>query len=273
MRAGSARRTLRLPKTSSVLVRRCTRLLLLPVESRGRMTSRAATTGLPQPDQYFRPTSLAPDEQPGQGHRDLGVAPPDCTAATTARRHEGAVQPDGQGVTRCAPTPTATPHHSQAPTARTPGYDLTLAPRPTAPTPRQGIPAQTPGSAPHRSIHPSPGPAPGEGKSELGLPTNPRRTSRLGREGCRLHRLADPHRRRHRPRTHTRIQHLGTVAPLPSRGHAGLRLLRNRHAHRHPHVRAGSDRARSAPDPHPRRDTTSDRGLGNPSHPQPRHGP
>jgi putative transposase len=51
----------------------------------------------------FAPTSLAPDDRPGQGHRDPGVAPPNCSPATTTRRHEDAVQPTDRALLAALP--------------------------------------------------------------------------------------------------------------------------------------------------------------------------
>nr|CEL19719.1 hypothetical protein [Kibdelosporangium sp. MJ126-NF4]CTQ96944.1 hypothetical protein [Kibdelosporangium sp. MJ126-NF4] len=56
------------------------------------MTGRAAATGIPWPDQYLRPASPAPHEQPDKDIEILVFAAPDRSAATTTRRHEGAVQ-------------------------------------------------------------------------------------------------------------------------------------------------------------------------------------
>lgn len=47
-------------------------------QSHGKMTDRAAATGPPRPHQHHRPTPPTPDDRSGQGHRDLGVAPPDA---------------------------------------------------------------------------------------------------------------------------------------------------------------------------------------------------
>ena len=49
---------------------------------------------------------------------------------------------------------------------------------PPGPPPRGQIPAQAPGPAAHRPLHPPAGIAPGAGEPDLGLPPDPRRTAR-----------------------------------------------------------------------------------------------
>src|SRR4051794_34579724 len=100
------------------------------------MTGRAAATGLPRTDQHLRHAPSAPDEQPGQRHRDRRVTPPDRSTTTATRRHQSAARPARQGVTRSAPTPTTTSDLAQAPSADAPGHDPALAQRHAPPTTR-----------------------------------------------------------------------------------------------------------------------------------------
>lgn len=60
--------------------------------SYGRMTGRAAATGLPRPDQHLRPTSPTSHERSRQGHRDPRAATPDRTATTPTQQHQGEAQ-------------------------------------------------------------------------------------------------------------------------------------------------------------------------------------
>jgi hypothetical protein len=180
----------------------------------------------------------------GETLHTMTSLPPDHSAATSTRRHQSAIQPSRPGVTRRTPAPITAPDRAQAPAAGPPGYDPALAPRPAPPTPRQSVATETLGPTTHHPVYPSAGSTPGHGEPELGLPPNPRRTARPRHHGGRLDRVADPHQRRHCPCTRTRVQHLGPIPPFPNRGPAGLRLPRNRHAHRRPHVRAGRHRTR-----------------------------
>ena len=57
--------------------------------------------------------------------------------------------------------------------------------------------------------------------STWGIPAHPRRAARPGHHRCRVHRVGDPQRRRHRPGTAAQQPDLGGVSAFPSRSHPG----------------------------------------------------
>ena len=96
---------------------------------------------------------------------------------------------------------------------------------------------------------------------------------RPGSQSRGVNRVGDPQGQRHRPRAATDRANLVAVPAFSGRGDPGVRLLHDRPARRHLRLRPGRDRARDPAHPHPRRHTTSHRGVDRPAGPQPAHGP
>jgi hypothetical protein len=232
----------------------------------------AASTRLPGCDQRVRVTAAASDERPGQGRGNPGAASPDHGAGAAAGYDPAAVLPWRPGVPGRPAAPAPTRRAGPVPAADPARDGAALAPGPAGAPPRNQVAPRAPRPAAHRPLDPSAGTAPGSRESVLGLPPHPRRTAHPRDQDCRLHRVGDPSRRRDRPGARAHLRHLGQLPPLPGRGAACLRLLRDRHLNRGPPVRAGGHRARQPADPDPGRDPSSRCLLGRPGREEPRHG-
>src|SRR5450755_1436427 len=107
----------------------------------------------------------------------------------------------------------------------------------------------------------------------MGLPQDPRRTSRPGSKDSGVDGMGDPEENRNRPRAAADRANLVPVPALASRSGPGRRLLHRRPARRHPGLRPGGDRTRDPAHPHPRRHAAPHRGVDHPAGTQPPHGP
>ena len=159
----------------------------------------------------------------------------------------------------------------RAATAGHPGHDPALAPRHHPPPLGRQVHARQdrPPGGPYE--HPGPGPPAGPRESRMGLPQNPRGTSRAGSQGRGVDRMGDPQDQWHRTLAAADRADLVAVPALPSRRHPGLRLLHGRPVRRHPGPRPDRDRARDPADPHHRSHAASNWGMDHAAGPQHDH--
>lgn len=207
------------------------------------------STGVPRRDQHSDPTAAASDERPRQGRRNPRATAPDHGARTAPARRPGPVHPSGSGLARGPAAPATANRAQPAAAAGAPGDRTALAPRSDRPPACQEFPAPPGRTATNDPVNPPAGPAPSLGEQHLGIPPYPRRTTRPGRQGRRLHRLGDPERGRCRSGTSAHQQHMGDVPTLPSPRHHRRRLFRNRDADRCTPLRPGRHRTRHPPHP------------------------
>src|SRR6266487_1179607 len=111
------------------------------------MTGCAVATGLPDCDEHVRDPASSSRERSGQGHRDLGPAPPDRGTGTPAGRKEGPLHPSGPGLAGGAAAPLETGDAPPDAVAGTPGHGAALAPRPDQRTARCPVQTQAAGPA------------------------------------------------------------------------------------------------------------------------------
>ena len=154
-----------------------------------------------------------------------------------------------------------------------PGHDRALAPRYRPPPLGRQVHARQDRKAGHSPQHQGPGSSAGPGEPSLGIPQDPRRASRPGREGSRVDRVGDPEECRDRPCATADPARVVAVPALPGRGDPGMRLLHGRPARRHPGLCPGRDRARQQAHPHPRGHLAAHRGMDRSAGPEPDDGP
>jgi hypothetical protein len=152
------------------------------------------------------------------------------------------------------------------------GYHPALAPRHHPPPLGRAVPARQDRPPRHPPERQGTRPPAGQGKPRLGLPKNPRRAGRPGREGSGVDSVGGPEECRDRPRAAAHRACLVAVPVLPRRGDPGVRLLHGRLARRHPGLCAYRDRASDAAGPYPRRHAPSHRRMDCAAGPQPDDG-
>lgn len=103
--------------------------------------SGVAATALPGLDKCVHLDTAPADERPRQGRRDPRATPPTDRATATDRQTEA--HPARPRAARRTPAPPPPDTPSATPADRLPRHAPALAPRPAAPTPRQGLPPQT----------------------------------------------------------------------------------------------------------------------------------
>jgi hypothetical protein len=181
----------------------------------GMMTSRATPTGLPGHDQHVRATAPTAHERSGQGRGDPGATTPDHHPGTPAGRGSAAVLPRRPSVPHGSAAPHPDSDASSAPAAGMSGNCAALASGPPRAPPRRQFPSQTPGPPTNRPLDPPAGTTSCAGEPRLGISPHPRRTTRTRSQGRRLHRLADPHRRRNQPSRRSHLDQRGRPSSAP----------------------------------------------------------
>src|SRR3954452_13641582 len=133
------------------------------------MVGCAVTTCLPSRDEYLRGAVAAPDERPGQGHRDPGPAPPARRAAATTGQRKSEVRPSRSCLPCSAAAPSTAGGVTSAAAAGTPGHDPAMAPPPDRAAARRKVHTETAGPATDGAFHPRSRAAFGPGESQLGI--------------------------------------------------------------------------------------------------------
>jgi hypothetical protein len=136
-------------------------------QSYGRMTGRAAATGLPRRHQHLRLLRLLPVTTGTKTSRSSRCA----TRSQYCNANSATPGRDSARLTgRCLPRSCfdCPPDLAQAPSAGAPGHDPALAPRHAPPKPRRDVSPETPRPTTHHPVHPTAGSAPGQRKPELG---------------------------------------------------------------------------------------------------------
>jgi hypothetical protein len=157
--------------------------------------------------------------------RDLDLAPPARRPAAAAAAPPGPRR-GGPGTARDIARRDTESAPPRAAAVGYPGHDRALAPRYRPPPLGRQVHARQDRQAGHSPQYQGSGSSAGPGEPSLGIPQDPRRASRPGREDSRAGRAGDPEQCRDRPCATADPARVVAVPALPGRGDPGLRLLR-----------------------------------------------